>query len=55
MATVWVDARSQEQQAEALREIASRLLGENDPGRIRVLLAELSIIMDDQLRTIPPN
>ena len=55
MTAVWADTRSQERQAQTLREIATRLLGENDPQKIRALIAELTIIVEDQLRTIPPN
>jgi hypothetical protein len=55
MASVWVDVRSQERQAQTLREIATRLLSENDPKKLRLLIAELTIIVNDQLRTTPPN
>ena len=55
MTAVWADTRSQERQAQTLREIATRLLGENDPQKIRALIAELTIILEEQLRTIPPN
>jgi hypothetical protein len=55
MATVWVDIRSQERQSQALREIATRLLGENDPQKIRTLIAELTSIIENQIRTTPPN
>jgi hypothetical protein len=55
MTAVWADTRSQERQAQSLREIATRLLGENDPEKIRALIAELTIILEEQLRTIPPN
>jgi len=55
MATVWVDTRSRELQSEALREIATRLMGEDDPQQIRALIAELTSIVEEQVRTIPPN
>jgi hypothetical protein len=55
MATVWVDIRSQERQAQTLREIATRLLGESDPQKIRTLIAELTVIVEHQLRFILPN
>ena len=55
MAAVWADTRSREQQSQALREIATRLMGEDDPQQIRALIAELTSIVEEQVRTIPPN
>jgi hypothetical protein len=55
MGTVWVDIRSLERQAQAMREIATRLLNENDPQKLRILIAELTVILEAQLRVTPPN
>jgi len=55
MTAVWADTGAQERRAQSLREIATRLLSENDPQKLRTLIAELTLIIKDQLRTIPSN
>jgi len=54
MTVVWPDPRL-EVQLEMLREITARLLVETDPDELHKLIEQLTIIVEAQLRTLPPN
>jgi hypothetical protein len=54
MTVVWPDPRL-EMQLEMLREITARLLVETDPDELHKLIEQLTIIVEAQLRTGPPN
>jgi hypothetical protein len=54
MSIVWGDPKT-EQQAQALRELTTRLLVESNPQRLDMLIEELTQILHAHLLTFPPN
>jgi hypothetical protein len=54
MSIVWGDPKT-EQQAQALRELTTRLLVESNPRRLDMLIEELTQILHAHLLTFPPN
>jgi hypothetical protein len=54
MSIVWGDPKT-EQQAQALRELTTRLLVESNQQRLDMLIEELTQILHAHLLTFPPN
>jgi hypothetical protein len=54
MTILWPDPMSQ-QELEKLRDLATRVLIESDPNELDELIAQMTQIVDLQLRTRPPD